>query len=155
MARQSQLSDVASIVVAFALAGRIDIDLDNEPLGYDKKGKPVYLREIWPIVRRNQPDHQQGVQPEMFTKRYAHIMQDNPVWEEITSRKALSMLGIKIVHISNNHPILRILVWRCPKIKESKACARLRFLAIPSQQITSPQQEHLKLILLQENICFP
>ena len=75
------------LVVAFAIAGRVDIDLTKEPLGQDSKGKPVYLKDIWPTSEEIQTEVQKFVQPHMFKERYAHIMQDNPVWEEIQMKK--------------------------------------------------------------------
>ncbi len=71
------------LVVAFALAGRIDIDLETEPLGQDKEGKPVFLRDLWPTSQEIDKAITEGLQPEMFRKRYAHVLDDNPVWKEI------------------------------------------------------------------------
>jgi aconitate hydratase len=75
------------LVVAFALAGRIDIDMEKEPLGHDKQGKPVFLRDIWPSSQEIQDEIKKFLQPSMFKERYAHIMQDNPVWQEIAMKK--------------------------------------------------------------------
>ena len=75
------------LVVAFALAGRIDIDMEKEPLGHDKEGKPVFLRDIWPTSHEIQDEIKKFLQPSMFKERYAHIMQDNPVWQEIAMKK--------------------------------------------------------------------
>lgn len=71
------------LVVAFALAGRVDIDLDHEPLGYDNHKNPVFLRDIWPTSKEIEETITKGIQPEMFKKRYARILEDNPVWKEI------------------------------------------------------------------------
>lgn len=76
------------LVVAFALAGRVDIDLDKEPLGYNKKGEPVFLREIWPTSHEIEKAIADGIQPEMFQRRYAHVLDDNPVWKEIAVTKS-------------------------------------------------------------------
>lgn len=73
------------LVVAFALAGRIDIDLDKEPVAHDKNGKPVFLKEIWPSPQEINKAIQECLKPEMFKKRYEHIMQDNPVWQEVAA----------------------------------------------------------------------
>ena len=75
------------LVVAFALAGRIDIDMEKQPLGYDKKGAPVFLRDIWPTSHEIQEEIRKFLQPSMFKERYAHILQDNPVWQEIKMKK--------------------------------------------------------------------
>ena len=71
------------LVVAFAIAGRVDIDMEKEPLGYSNDGKPVFLKEIWPSSLEIQNAIKEGVQPTMFKERYAHTMDDSPIWEEI------------------------------------------------------------------------
>lgn len=71
------------LVVAFAIAGRVDVDFDKEPVGYAPGGAPVFLHEIWPSSEEVQAVMHQHLKPEMFKKRYAHIHQDNPVWGEI------------------------------------------------------------------------
>lgn len=75
------------LVVAFAIAGRVDIDMEKEPLGHDKQGKPVFLKEIWPTSQEIQDEIKKFLQPSMFKQRYAHILQDNPVWQEIKIKK--------------------------------------------------------------------
>src|SRR5262249_56762813 len=54
------------LVVAYALAGRIDIDLDKEPLGEGKDGKPVFLRDIWPSANEVNEVVSKAVKPSMF-----------------------------------------------------------------------------------------
>lgn len=76
------------LVVAFAIAGRIDIDMEKEPLGHNSKGKPVFLKDIWPTSQEIQEAIQIGIQPEMFKKRYADVKEDNPIWKEIAVVKA-------------------------------------------------------------------
>jgi aconitate hydratase len=75
------------LVVAFALAGRIDIDMNHEPLGTDKEGQPVFLRDIWPSSQEIQETMHKAIQPEMFKKRYANILEDNPIWKDIQAPK--------------------------------------------------------------------
>lgn len=74
------------LVVAFALAGRIDIDMDKEPLGNDKDNKPVYLKDIWPSSEEIRETIAKGLQPAMFKQRYAHVSDDSPVWKEIETK---------------------------------------------------------------------
>ena len=71
------------LVVAYALAGTTDIDLTNEPLGTDRQGKAVYLREIWPLATEIDDAVAQAVQPEMFANRYAHAFDANQQWNAI------------------------------------------------------------------------
>ncbi len=69
------------LVVAFALAGRVDIDLDKEPLGHDPNGKPVYLRDIWPSQQEIQETIRQTLDPEMFKKEYASVFEGDERWQ--------------------------------------------------------------------------
>ncbi len=72
------------LVVAYALAGSVDVDLQNEPLGTDKNGKPVYLKEIWPTQREIAETMAQAIQPEMFKKSYGNVFDGNPTWNAIS-----------------------------------------------------------------------
>lgn len=74
------------LVVAFALAGRVDIDMEKEPLGKDKEGNPVFLKDIWPSTNEIADAMAKCVQPAMFQKRYAHIREDSPVWLKISPK---------------------------------------------------------------------
>ncbi len=71
------------LVVAFAIAGRVDIDFEKEPLGYDQKGNPVFLKDIWPTQDEINDAIQRSLRPEMFLERYTNVDSDNPVWKEI------------------------------------------------------------------------
>ncbi|MBP3301720.1 MAG: aconitate hydratase AcnA [Opitutales bacterium] len=69
------------LVVAFALAGRVDIDLENEPIGTGTDGQPVYLKDIWPKQAEIDALISAGVKPEMFAKRYASFADATAEWE--------------------------------------------------------------------------
>ena len=73
------------LVVAFALAGRVDIDLANDALGTGKDGKPVHLRDIWPSLREVRDLMQAALQPEVFRRLYKDFAAQNPKWNEISS----------------------------------------------------------------------
>lgn len=73
------------LVVAFALAGRVDIDLSQEPLGTDSKGQPVYLRDIWPSLQEIREAMQKALKPEAFQRFYFDFSGQNPAWNEIPS----------------------------------------------------------------------
>ncbi|WP_042279788.1 aconitate hydratase [Candidatus Protochlamydia sp. R18] len=75
------------LVVAYALAGRIDIDLANEPIGYDQNGQPVYLKDLWPSENEIKKTIRQAIEPDMFKLRYSSISQDNPVWDKIITKE--------------------------------------------------------------------
>jgi aconitate hydratase len=78
------------LVVAYALAGRVDIDLDTEPLGEGKDGRPVYLRDIWPTSQEIQQTILASVRPEMFRENYARVYDLNETWNAIPSDDSLS-----------------------------------------------------------------
>ena len=71
------------LVVAFGLAGTVDIDLTREPLGTDRSGQPVYLRDIWPSRQEVLTAAERAVKPEMFRKTYANVWDGNPTWNAI------------------------------------------------------------------------
>ena len=71
------------LVVAFALAGRVDIDLANEPLGTDKEGNGVLLKDLWPSLDEVQEVLQTALKPEIFRKLYNDFSDQNPKWNEI------------------------------------------------------------------------
>lgn len=75
------------LVVAFALAGRVDIDMDKEPLGYDKQDKPVYLKDIWPSLEEIEKAIKESISPEMFKKRYNAQEKDDETWAQIETTK--------------------------------------------------------------------
>jgi aconitate hydratase len=73
------------LVVAFALAGRVDIDLSCEPLGTAKDGSPVYLADLWPTLQEIRDAMQSALKPEIFRKLYKNFAEQNPKWNEIPS----------------------------------------------------------------------
>jgi aconitate hydratase len=73
------------LVVAYALAGTMDIDLVNDPLGTGKDGNPVYLRDIWPSSQEIQQAIHDNVRPEMFEKNYLDVFSGNDTWNGINS----------------------------------------------------------------------
>jgi aconitate hydratase len=73
------------LVVAFALAGRVNIDLNSEPLGKDKNGADVFLKDIWPTVQEIRDQMQSALKPEVFKKLYKDFAEQNPKWNEIPS----------------------------------------------------------------------
>ena len=71
------------LVVAFALAGRVDIDLDKEPLGKDQKGEPVYLKDLWPTQQEINETITKSVVSEMFTDKYSVVFEGSDLWNSI------------------------------------------------------------------------
>jgi aconitate hydratase len=73
------------LVVAFALAGRVDIDLATDAIGKDKNGADVFLKDLWPTLREVRDLMQAALQPEIFRKLYKDFAAQNPKWNEISS----------------------------------------------------------------------
>ncbi len=73
------------LVVAFALAGRVNINLDSEPLGTDKNGQPVYLKDIWPSSAEINTVMKFATDPAVFRKLYADLTRDLPLWNAISA----------------------------------------------------------------------
>jgi aconitate hydratase len=71
------------LVVAYALAGRMDLDIVNEPIGIDKAGQPVYLRDIWPSPQEVESTMRSSVTSEMFSKEYADVFTGDEHWRAL------------------------------------------------------------------------
>lgn len=73
------------LVVAFALAGRVDLDLSRDPIGKDKDGRDVFLRDLWPSLQEIRETMQSALKPEIFRRLYRDFAAQNPKWNEIPS----------------------------------------------------------------------
>jgi aconitate hydratase 1 len=80
------------LVVAYALAGTVNIDLTSEPIGYDPNGQPVYLREIWPTPQEIAEMLGRVVKPEIFTEEYGHVFDGDEHWRALPLPEAGSGL---------------------------------------------------------------
>jgi aconitate hydratase len=81
------------LVVAYALAGRVDADLDSEPLGHDAGGKPVFLRDVWPGQAEIQEAVATALDPKMFEEQYGNVFTGNETWNAIPSPEAAELYG--------------------------------------------------------------
>lgn len=77
------------LVVAFALAGRVEIDMSCEPIGYDREGRPVFLADLWPRAEELRAVMQEAMRPELFRKLYRDFARQNPRWNEIPAPTGL------------------------------------------------------------------
>ncbi|HEX3809117.1 MAG TPA: aconitate hydratase AcnA [Rhizomicrobium sp.] len=75
------------LVVAYALAGSLNVNLTTEPLGTDKKGKPVYLKDIWPSPKEIADTIRKSVKPASFRARYGNVFAGGPNWKKIKASK--------------------------------------------------------------------
>ncbi|MFT9488504.1 MAG: aconitate hydratase AcnA [Tepidibacillus sp.] len=71
------------LVVAYALAGTVDIDLTKDPIGYDQNNQPVYLKDIWPTNQEIQEAIVKSMNPEIFRKQYSSVFTANERWNKI------------------------------------------------------------------------
>ncbi|PGT81342.1 MULTISPECIES: aconitate hydratase AcnA [Bacillaceae] len=90
------------LVVAYALAGTVDIDLQNDSLGKDKDGKDVYFNDIWPTTNEINEVVNKTVTPELFRKEYDQVFDDNERWNAIeTTDEALYVWDDSSTYIQN------------------------------------------------------
>ncbi|MHA1380780.1 MAG: aconitate hydratase AcnA [Candidatus Helarchaeota archaeon] len=75
------------LVVAYAIAGTIDIDFENEAIGHDINSNPVYLRDIWPKNEEIKQLMNKNVKPEMFEKEYSKIFEGTSLWKKLETPK--------------------------------------------------------------------
>src|SRR5690606_24319083 len=71
------------LVVAYALAGTVDIDLTQDPLGYDQDGNPVYLRDVWPSQEEIRDAIAASLKPEMFREQYGSAFDGDEQWRAL------------------------------------------------------------------------
>ena len=90
------------LVVAYALAGTVDIDLQNEAIGKDKDGNDVFFKDIWPTTAEINDVVKQTVTPELFRAEYANVFGDNALWNKIqTSNEPLYSFDENSTYIQN------------------------------------------------------
>ena len=71
------------LVVAYAIAGTMNIDMETEPLGYDPNGNPVFLRDVWPSQEEVRSTIRRALKPEMFREQYANVFDGNPQFNAV------------------------------------------------------------------------
>jgi aconitate hydratase len=71
------------LVVAFALAGRVDVDLETEPLGTGKDGQPIFLEDVWPSMAEIQTTMAAALKPAIFKERYASVFDGDDEWRAL------------------------------------------------------------------------
>ena len=72
-----------TLVVAYAIAGRIDLDVETEPLAHDKDGEPVFLADIWPSPEEIKETIASSLTPEMFEERYGTVFDGDAHWQAL------------------------------------------------------------------------
>jgi aconitate hydratase len=122
------------LVVALAIAGKVDIDMEKEPLGTGADGSPVFLKDIWPSDKEIQETVSKGLLPEMFKKRYAHVLEDNPLWKKIKVKKGAQYSWDQNSTYIQRPPFFEEFSTELPKRKELKG---MRALALFGDSITT------------------
>ena len=76
------------LVVAYALAGHMEVDLYKDPLGKDKNDNDIYLKDIWPSNKEIEKILREALNPEMFVKRYSNVSEGPSQWQQIKTEKS-------------------------------------------------------------------
>src|ERR1700678_1943025 len=122
------------LVVAYALAGTMDIDLQNEPLGTDRHGRPVFLKEVWPSQREIQDTILKSVRSEMFQTKYAEVFEGDETWSTLPVPTGdLYEWDVKSTYVKNPPYFLDIKVEPAAVAPSGKA----RALAVLGDSITT------------------
>ncbi len=95
------------LVVAYALAGTMDIDLVNDPLGTDTDGQPVYLHDLWPSPREVADVVASAVHNEMFNESYADVFTGDERWRSLETPTGEIFAWDDVVHVRAQAPVLR------------------------------------------------
>jgi aconitate hydratase len=121
------------LVVAYALAGRMDIDLDKEPLGIGTDG-PVFLRDIWPSPKEIEDTILSSVKGEMFQKQYANVFEGDRLWQALDVPTGDTYAWDKESTYVANPPYFEGMTMQAPGVKP---IAGARALALLGDSITT------------------
>jgi aconitate hydratase len=122
------------LVVAYALAGTVDIDLENDPIGLDDHGDPVFLKQIWPSAEEIQRAISESVLPAMFEQRYQDVFTGNKTWSAIKGSEGdLYKWEAESTYIQEP-PFFTGLTRALPEIKEIRGA---RALVVLNDSITT------------------
>ena len=124
------------LVVAFALAGRADVDMSSEPIGKDSAGQDVYLKDLWPSLTEIRDQMSSALKPEVFKKLYADFAEQNPKWNEIRPRPAMFTSGTASPLIFRSRRSSRTSRLSPAPSPRSRARGPWAFLATRSRPIT-------------------
>lgn len=78
------------LVVAYALAGTVDIDITKQPLGNDKNGQPVFFKDLWPDVNEVSSVIHKYLSPQLFSTNYSNIFDQNKTWNDLPSSSSIT-----------------------------------------------------------------
>ncbi len=121
------------LVVAYAIAGNMKVDLFKDPIGEDRKGKPVYLADIWPSNEEIHRTIRRSVKPSMFRDEYAQATVGDARWKKIKTSRGLTYEWKKSTYVKNP-PYFESLSLDLPKVSDIKGA---RLLALLGDSITT------------------
>jgi aconitate hydratase len=122
------------LVVAFALAGRIDVDMRKDPLGKGRDGQPVYLSDIWPTSREVEDAMQHSITSEMFSKSYAEVFQGDERWRGLSVPKGQTYAWEKDSTYIRRAPYFDDMAVKPAAVQEIK---KARVLAVLGDSVTT------------------
>jgi len=122
------------LVVAYALAGTVDIDLNNEPLGIGSEGLPIYLKDLWPTQQEINEAIAISVKAEMFKEKYADVFSGSEMWKEIKVKEGDLFEWTEESTYIHHPPYFQTLTLDVPPIKDIKGA---RVLGIFGDSITT------------------
>jgi aconitate hydratase A / 2-methylisocitrate dehydratase len=122
------------LVVAFALAGRIDIDMRKDPLGKGRDGQPVYLADIWPTSREVEDTIQHSITAEMFSKSYAEVFQGDERWRGLSVPRGQTYAWEKDSTYIRRAPYFDDMALKPPAVQEIR---KARVLAVLGDSVTT------------------
>jgi aconitate hydratase A / 2-methylisocitrate dehydratase len=122
------------LVVAYALAGTVDIDLDNESLGIGSDGQPVYLKDLWPTQQEINESIASSVKAQMFEEKYADVFNGSEMWKEIKVKEGDLFEWSEDSTYIHHPPYFQTLTLDVPSIKEVKGA---RVLGVFGDSITT------------------
>lgn len=122
------------LVVAYALAGTVDIDFDTEPIGQDDEGNDVFLSDIWPSQEEVMQVIQTSLTPEMFKEQYGNVYTGNEIWNEIPSEDSAVFNWDKDSTYIQEPPFWQGITKDVPPVKPVKGA---RVLALLGDSVTT------------------
>ncbi|MBU4463051.1 MAG: aconitate hydratase AcnA, partial [Proteobacteria bacterium] len=122
------------LVVAYAIAGRVDIDFEKEPISIDSSGKPVYLSEIWPGMEEIERVVKKSIKPEIYRKAYATVFEGSNLWKSISIPEgAIYKWDSKSTYIKEP-PFFKKITREVSKLQDIKGA---RILALLGDSVTT------------------
>ena len=122
------------LVVAYALAGKMDIDLETEPLGSDKSGQPVYLRDVWPTQKEVMEAINSSIRAEMFHKAYEESLEGDQRWKMIDAPSGELFQWDPSSTYVKRPPYFENMSWNAPPPRDIGAA---RVLAVLGDSVTT------------------